>query len=134
MRILLRLFYLCIYLSCIIKICFQVTVDQENSHQVSGVKFNWSEYDQNLILGSFFWGYLLTELPGGRMAEMIGARPVFGYSMLLASMVTLLTPMAAKLGLYCIIICRAFLGFTLVSVFFFFIIFYLNIYLFNVKK
>uniref|UniRef100_A0A2S2QH96 Sialin n=1 Tax=Sipha flava TaxID=143950 RepID=A0A2S2QH96_9HEMI len=77
------------------------------------IKFNWSEYEQNIILGSFFWGYVLTELPGGRMAEMIGARPVFGYSMLLASMVTLLTPMAAKIGYYCIIFCRVFLGFTL---------------------
>lgn len=47
------------------------------------------------------------------MAEMIGARPVFGYSMLLASMVTLLTPLAAKIGYYCIIFSRVFLGFTL---------------------
>lgn len=79
------------------------------------MKFNWTEYEQNVILGSFFCGYVLTELPGGRMAEMIGARPVFGYSMLLASMVTLLTPMAAKIGYYYIIFCRVFLGFTLVS-------------------
>ncbi|XP_050428805.1 sialin-like isoform X2 [Adelges cooleyi] len=79
----------------------------------NGVKFNWSEYEQNIILGSFFWGYVLTELPGGRVAEMIGARTVFGYSMLLASMITLLTPMAAKIGLYCIIFSRVFLGFTL---------------------
>lgn len=83
--------------------------------QSTGMKFNWSEYEQNMIMGSFFWGYVLTELPGGRMAEMIGARPVFGYSMLFASMVTLLTPLAAKIGLYCIIISRALLGFTLVS-------------------
>lgn len=82
----------------------------------TGVKFNWSEYEQNMILGSFFWGYVLTELPGGRMAEMVGARPVFGYAMLLASMVTLLTPLAAKIGLFCIIFCRVFLGFTLVSI------------------
>ncbi|XP_050535846.1 sialin [Daktulosphaira vitifoliae] len=78
-----------------------------------GKKFNWSANEQNLILGSFFWGYVLTELPGGRVAEMIGARTVFGYSMLLASMVTMLTPMAAKLGLYLVIFCRIFLGFTL---------------------
>lgn len=87
-----------------------------DSTPFTGLKFNWSEYEQNVILGSFFWGYVLTELPGGRMAEMIGARPVFGYSMLLASMVTLLTPLAAKMGYYCIIFSRVFLGFTLVSI------------------
>lgn len=88
------------------------------SNSLNGVKFNWSEYEQNFILGSFYWGYVLTELPGGRLAEMVGARPVFGYSMLLASMITLLTPMAAKIGFYCIIICRVLLGFTLVSIMF----------------
>lgn len=81
----------------------------------NNLKFNWSEYEQNLLLGSFYWGYFLTELPGGRMAEMIGARSVFGYSMLLSSMVTLLTPFAAKINYYCLILCRMFLGFTLVS-------------------
>lgn len=95
---------------------FQVTVSWTQSKPYNDRKFNWSEYDQNIIMGSFFWGYVLTELPGGRMAEMIGARPVFGYSMLLASMITLLTPMAAKIGIYCIILCRVLLGFTLVSI------------------
>ncbi|CAH1715815.1 unnamed protein product [Aphis gossypii] len=89
------------------------TVIRTHSSPPGSVKFNWSEYEQNMILGSFFWGYVLTELPGGRLSEMIGARPVFGYSMLLASMVTLLTPMAAKISIYCLIFCRVFLGFTL---------------------
>jgi len=89
------------------------TVSWTYPNASDAVKFNWSEYEQNMILGSFFWGYVLTELPGGRLAEMIGARPVFGYSMLLASMVTLLTPMAAKISIYCLIFCRVFLGFTL---------------------
>lgn len=80
-------------------------------------KFNWSEYEQNFLLGSFFWGYVLMEVPGGRMAEMIGARPVFGYSMLLASITTLLTPMATKFGFYCILFTRILLGFALVSIF-----------------
>lgn len=94
------------------------TVSWMQSKPPSNIKFNWSEYDQNIIMGSFYWGYVLTELPGGRLAEMIGARPVFGYSMLLASMVTLLTPMAAKIGIFCVIMCRVLLGFTLVSVVF----------------
>lgn len=86
------------------------------SRSNDGMKFNWSEFEQNLLLGSFFWGYVVTEIPGGRMAEMIGARPVFGFSMLLASVITLLTPMAAKIGFNYILFTRTFLGFALVSI------------------
>ncbi|KAG8231393.1 hypothetical protein J437_LFUL011329 [Ladona fulva] len=50
--------------------------------EIIGPRFEWDEYTQNLILGCFFWGYICTELPGGRLAEMIGARRVFGYTVM----------------------------------------------------
>uniref|UniRef100_T1GHC2 Major facilitator superfamily (MFS) profile domain-containing protein n=1 Tax=Megaselia scalaris TaxID=36166 RepID=T1GHC2_MEGSC len=58
--------------------------------------FDWDPYQQNFVLGSFFWGYILTELPGGRLAELVGGRRVFGHSMLWASLLTFITPFAAK--------------------------------------
>ncbi|KAI5713304.1 hypothetical protein M8J75_015283 [Diaphorina citri] len=67
------------------------------------IRFTWSEYDKNFLVGSFFWGYLCTEVPGGRLAEIVGARRVFGYSMLLASFSTLLTPLASKIHFYIIV-------------------------------
>lgn len=75
--------------------------------------FNWNEQEKQLILGSFFWGYILTELPGGRLAELVGGHRVFGHSMLWASVLTLLTPFAANLGLTSMVILRAVLGFML---------------------
>lgn len=81
------------------------------------VWFVWDEHQQNLILGSFFWGYLMTELPGGRLAEVVGARRVLGVSMLLASLLTLVTPAAANLSYLAIVALRAFIGFLLVSTF-----------------
>lgn len=65
---------------------------------------------QNLIHGSFFWGYILTELPGGRLAELIGGRRVFGQSMLWASIITLFTPGAAYLDYKVVVFLRALLG------------------------
>lgn len=62
-----------------------VTSTTEESVIAEDDKFEWDAYQQNLMLGSFFWGYVLTELPGGRLAEVIGGRRVFGYSMLFAS-------------------------------------------------
>jgi len=79
-----------------------------------GLRFEWDEYEQNMILGSFFWGYVLTELPGGRLAEIIGGHRVFGYSMLGASLLTLLTPFAARLDFLAVVVLRGLLGLMLV--------------------
>lgn len=77
------------------------------------IRFNWGEYDKNFLIGAFFYGYLCTELPGGRLAEIVGARRVFGYSMLLASMSTLLSPLASKINFYFIVVLRVIIGFML---------------------
>nr|CAH7752685.1 unnamed protein product [Callosobruchus chinensis] len=79
----------------------------------SDTRFHWSESQKNDILGSFFWGYVLTELPGGRMAEIVGARRIFGGGMLAASLLTILTPAACYTHFYVIVILRAVLGFFL---------------------
>lgn len=76
-------------------------------------KFDWSEKEKQMILGSFFWGYILTELPGGRLAELIGGHRVFGHSMLWASVLTLITPFAANMGVVAMVILRVVLGFML---------------------
>lgn len=76
-------------------------------------KFNWDSYQQNFVLGCFFWGYILTELPGGRLAELIGGRRVFGHSMLWASLLTLITPIAANTHYIALIVVRVVLGFML---------------------
>ncbi|XP_039955350.1 sialin isoform X1 [Bactrocera tryoni] len=75
--------------------------------------FPWDSYQTNFVLGSFFWGYILTELPGGRLAELIGGRRVFGHSMLWASLLTLITPLAAHINYIMLIIVRVVLGFML---------------------
>ncbi|KAK9504813.1 hypothetical protein O3M35_008996 [Rhynocoris fuscipes] len=82
--------------------------------EVSSTKFLWDTYKKNQIHGSFFWGYVLTELPGGRLAEVIGPKKVFGYSILIASLVTLFTPVTAYLGDYIgVMMLRIIVGFML---------------------
>ncbi|XP_078045525.1 putative inorganic phosphate cotransporter [Augochlora pura] len=76
-------------------------------------RYPWNEYEVNLVLGSFFWGYICTELPGGRLAETLGARRVFGYSMLLSSAITLLTPVCTSYGYVVVAALRTLLGFLL---------------------
>lgn len=73
--------------------------------------------EQNTILGSFFLGYVLTEVPGGRLAEMIGGHRVFGHSMLWASILTLVSPCAAFIDFKALVFVRALLGFMLGKLF-----------------
>ncbi|XP_049876102.1 sialin [Pectinophora gossypiella] len=87
-------------------------VTQHPEH-IEQTRYHWDTKEKNLLLGCFFWGYVLTELPGGRLAEIIGARRVFGYSTLLASVLTLLTPGAAAAGFGWVVAVRVILGFLL---------------------
>lgn len=88
-----------------------VTTNVEN--KVDSTRFNWTGTQKNDVLGSFFWGYVLTEILGGRLAEIVGAKKIFGGGMLLASILTILTPAACYIDFYVILILRAALGFFL---------------------
>lgn len=41
---------------------------------ISQEKFHWDQTEQGHILGAFFYGYILFQIPGARMAERVGAR------------------------------------------------------------
>jgi hypothetical protein len=37
-------------------------------------RYNWDEEEKNNVLGYFFWGYVLTQIPGGRLSEIFGTK------------------------------------------------------------
>jgi ACS family sodium-dependent inorganic phosphate cotransporter len=78
-----------------------------------GGTFQWDEHKKNDILGWFYWGSLLTAIPGGRLSEIYGTRKVLGIAMLLASLLTIVTPLACYLHYYCILAVRTALGLAL---------------------
>lgn len=45
------------------------------SHQ-----FGWNSLVAGLVQSSFFWGYALSQLPGGWLAKIFGGRLVINYS------------------------------------------------------
>ncbi|KAL7642913.1 UNVERIFIED_CONTAM: hypothetical protein RMT77_006202 [Armadillidium vulgare] len=72
--------------------------DQNNDDHYGGSRngeFYWNEATQGLILGSFFWGYLLTNIPGGVMSEYFGGKIVGGIGITLTGVLTLISPWAA---------------------------------------
>ncbi|XP_020581078.1 sodium-dependent phosphate transport protein 1, chloroplastic-like [Phalaenopsis equestris] len=73
-------------------------------------EFNWTPTTMGLIQSSFFWGYLLTQIAGGIWADKMGGKLVLGFGVVWWSIATVLTPIAAKIGLPFLLIMRAFMG------------------------
>lgn len=62
------------------------------------ILFEWSESTQGLILGSFYYGYIVTHIPGGMLAERYGGKWVLGGGLLSTAICTFITPFAVKKG------------------------------------
>lgn len=65
-------------------------------HNQQEGEFHWEGTVQGLILGSFFWGYAFTNIPGGRAAEYLGGKLVFGLGIVASAFLTLVTPVSAR--------------------------------------
>ncbi|MFV2089552.1 MAG: ACS family MFS transporter [Pseudomonadales bacterium] len=70
----------------------------------------WSLQTQGVVLSSFFVGYLLLQVVGGRLADRFGGKMVLGAGVLLWSLFTLLTPPAAWVGLTLLLVIRVAMG------------------------
>ena len=77
--------------------------------------FIWNKGIQGHVLGSFFYGYLISQIPGGILAEKYGGKWVFGLSLAIATVATLLTPVAAQLSFGLLIFLRVVVGIGSVS-------------------
>ncbi|CAG7832457.1 unnamed protein product [Allacma fusca] len=72
--------------------------DSGNSTTTSTGEFPWSSSDKGLILGAFFWGYVVAHIPAGNLAEKYGAKWVFGIGILITAIFQLLTPVITRWG------------------------------------
>ena len=73
-------------------------------------EFNWDLTTQGAILSSFYIGYLLMQIGGGQMADKLGGKIVLGFGVLIWSMFTIVTPLAAFMGLSALFIARIGMG------------------------
>jgi len=58
----------------------------------------WSRQTQSLVVMAFYAGYMITHIPGGRLAERYGGKWVLGSAILTSAVLTLLTPAAVRRG------------------------------------
>ncbi|KAF3430368.1 hypothetical protein E2986_10115 [Frieseomelitta varia] len=72
--------------------------------------FVWNEPLQGLILSSYFWGYMVSLIPGGRMADLLSAKWVMNGSVLLNLVASILSPVAANMHYSLFILMRVIQG------------------------
>lgn len=61
-------------------------------------RFDWDEETQGKILSAFYYGYILTHLPGGVLSQKFGGKHAMGLGILSTALFTLMTPSVARMG------------------------------------
>ncbi|XP_041982184.1 sialin isoform X2 [Aricia agestis] len=80
--------------------------DAQESGVESDGPFGWGGDVQGLILSCYFWGYFVSQIPGGRVAELFSAKWVMFFSVTINVVCTLLTPPMAELHYAGVIVMR----------------------------
>ncbi|XP_065892979.1 sialin-like isoform X2 [Dysidea avara] len=72
--------------------------------------FDWTDAEQGWVLSGFFYGYTITQIPGGWLATKFGGKYVFGVGILMSSLLTIITPQLAYLNVWALVACRVIVG------------------------
>ena len=70
----------------------------------------WEKSIQGHILGSFFYGYCVSQIPGGLLAERFGAKWIIAGFLGASTVATLLTPVASRVSFGLLIVLRVVCG------------------------
>ena len=72
--------------------------------------FQWDSIEQGLVLGCYFYGYIVSNIPGAWLARRFGFKWVMGVSHAVGSIITLLMPVAAYASFELLVTMRVILG------------------------
>ncbi|EDW02611.1 GH19794 [Drosophila grimshawi] len=61
-------------------------------------EYHWPEKTKSLLLSSFFWGYVVTQVPSGQLARKFGGKITLFTGLAICSVLNLLTPLCALWG------------------------------------
>ncbi|XP_065204342.1 sialin-like [Planococcus citri] len=86
------------------------SVTQTSSSTMEEGEFDWDSTTQSIILGSFYWCYVFSQVIGGLLTQYFGTKVVFGYSQFVTAICSLLIPQAAVTHYVLVIILRSIQG------------------------
>ncbi|XP_023210313.1 sialin-like [Centruroides sculpturatus] len=86
-------------------------VYQENSTYIyKEGSYVWTQPTQGIILGSYFYGFVVTQLAGGSITFSLGPKKTVIIFSCLSSILIILTPFCADVGVSVISLCQAIVG------------------------
>ncbi|XP_055864601.1 sialin-like isoform X2 [Biomphalaria glabrata] len=89
--------------------CGDVVVTRNTSDSNAG-EFDWDKSTISEMLSIFYYGYIITQIPSGWLASRYGGKRIWGVSMLICSVCSLLTPLCARSHVYLVYAVRFILG------------------------
>ncbi|GFG28742.1 hypothetical protein Cfor_02989 [Coptotermes formosanus] len=81
-------------------------VTLSNGTTITTRDFDWDSKMKGLLLSSFFYGYIVTQIPGGWLAAQVGGKRVFGVGIAVTAFFTLLTPPLTYVSVYLLLAVR----------------------------
>lgn len=95
------LLFTCIAVSYCLRVNLSVAIvamlDKETANPQYD-DFQWNEQTQSLLLSSFFWGYIVTQIPAGQLAEKKGAKFILLISTFISGVISIITPICTSIG------------------------------------
>ncbi|XP_059615081.1 uncharacterized protein LOC132260776 isoform X1 [Phlebotomus argentipes] len=95
------LLFLCLTIAYAMRVNLSVAIVamvDRNSTNPNFEEYDWDEKTQSVILSSFFWGYIVTQVPAGKLAQTYGAKIMLIFAMAICSVLNILTPLGASYG------------------------------------
>ncbi|MBN7797507.1 ACS family MFS transporter [Parahaliea mediterranea] len=91
-------------------ICYIDRVNMSVAVIPMAAEFGWDARTQGMVLSSFFFGYMLTQVAGGWLADRYGGALVLGVGVVFWSICTIVAPAAANFSLFALIASRVLMG------------------------
>ena len=91
---------------------FETILNRTNDEQFEIIEgeFDWDTSEQGLLMGSYYWGYTAAQIPAAWLASKYGFRMVFGVSMLVSGVITIIFPLCASVHVYLALAARVLIG------------------------
>ncbi len=95
---------------CAVFVCYIDRVSISIAIIPMAEEYGWTEGLQGVVLSSFYLGYMATQLLGGYLADRFGGKLILAIGVLWWSAFTVLTPLAASIGLGILLATRVLMG------------------------
>ncbi|VVC45768.1 Major facilitator superfamily,Major facilitator superfamily domain [Cinara cedri] len=95
------LLFICMAIAYALRVNLSVGIVVMTNNSIANknfVEFSWDGPSKSLILSSFFWGYLVTQIYGGQMAEKYGGKYFLVGAIGVSGVLTIMTPWSAIHG------------------------------------